>query len=411
MKFIDKDLIIEENLVQNIKTELNLMKTIKHPYIVQLYEILSSAQKIIFVMEYVEGGDLFDEIKRGENERLGEEKSRYYFQQIITALEYCHNKNIIHRDLKPENILFDQKENRIKISDFGLATILKEKDEKLSDFCGTTNYIAPEIIKETGKIFSSGGYSGQPADIWSSGVILYNMVSGENPFYHFDKAISINNILNANIEYPSYFSSGLVDLLKNIFVTQPKLRYNIESIKKHPWFSQNYNSKTIYINDLSLQQNLLNENEAYSSLDGFKISQDDIPYANCFAITSILTGKWVSSMFKDGKTSNTKKMFESKEHYEWYTNQDWDTLEKKLNIFYGTFKYILFKQRQKGIFNIDIKKGAYGNDNVNFDMMIYKISKNSKYILCFEYKDGNKVEFSKIMKKIDDSEGDILFHF
>ena len=186
MKFIDKDLIIEENLVQNIKTELNLMKTIKHPYIVQLYEILSSAQKIIFVMEYVEGGDLFDEIKRGENERLGEEKSRYYFQQIITALEYCHNKNIIHRDLKPENILFDQKENRIKISDFGLATILKEKDEKLSDFCGTTNYIAPEIIKETGKIFSSGGYSGQPADIWSSGVILYNMVSGENPFYHFN---------------------------------------------------------------------------------------------------------------------------------------------------------------------------------------------------------------------------------
>ena len=287
MKFIDKDLIIEENLVQNIKTELNLMKTIKHPYIVQLYEILSSAQKIIFVMEYVEGGDLFDEIKRGENERLGEEKSRYYFQQIITALEYCHNKNIIHRDLKPENILFDQKENRIKISDFGLATILKEKDEKLSDFCGTTNYIAPEIIKETGKIFSSGGYSGQPADIWSSGVILYNMVSGENPFYHFDKAISINNILNANIEYPSYFSSGLVDLLKNIFVTQPKLRYNIERIKKHPWFSQNYNSKTIYINDLPLQQNLLNENEAYSSLDGFKISQDDIPYANCFAITSI----------------------------------------------------------------------------------------------------------------------------
>ena len=108
MKFIDKDLIIEENLVQNIKTELNLMKTIKHPYIVQLYEILSSAQKIIFVMEYVEGGDLFDEIKRGENERLGEEKSRYYFQQIITALEYCHNKNIIHRDLKPENILFEK---------------------------------------------------------------------------------------------------------------------------------------------------------------------------------------------------------------------------------------------------------------------------------------------------------------
>ena len=191
VKILHQQYANDAEFVEKFRREATGAAKLAHPNIVNIYDVGEDGGSQYIVMEYVEGGDLFDEIKRGENERLGEEKSRYYFQQIITALEYCHNKNIIHRDLKPENILFDQKENRIKISDFGLATILKEKDEKLSDFCGTTNYIAPEIIKETGKIFSSGGYSGQPADIWSSGVILYNMVSGENPFYHFEILLNL----------------------------------------------------------------------------------------------------------------------------------------------------------------------------------------------------------------------------
>ena len=387
------------------------MKTINHPYIVKLYEILSSAQKIIFVMEYIQGGDLFDEIKRGKGERLTEELSRFYFQQIITVLEYCHNKNIIHRDLKPENILFDDKDNCIKISDFGLATILKEKDEKLSDFCGTTNYIAPEIIKETGKIFSSGGYSGQPADIWSSGVILYNMVSGENPFYHSNKAIAINNILNANIEYPSYFSSSLVDLLKHIFVTQPKLRYTIENIKNHPWFKIDYNPDKVYINETSSLQNVKTmENEIFYTIESLKITNDDIPYANCFAVTSILTGKWVSSMFKDGK--NTNKVFEAKEHYEWYSNEEWNIVEKMLNSFFMTFKDTMrFKQKDKGVFVVDIKKGNYGYEGIVFDFIIYKISKSRKYFICFEFVDGNKVDFAKLMKRLFDNKGNTLHIF
>ncbi len=91
------------------------------------------------------------------------------------ALEYCHSLKIIHRDLKPENILIDKVNNCIKISDFGLATYLKESNERIKDQCGTTYYLAPEVIKETG---NSLGYSGQAADIWSAGIILYNMVTG-----------------------------------------------------------------------------------------------------------------------------------------------------------------------------------------------------------------------------------------
>lgn len=180
IKALDKDKIIEENLGESIKKEIQLMRMISHPYIVKLYEVIATQQKIMLVMEYIDGGDLFDAISKNyyllyieqePNCQMTEEKSRTYFQQMIQALEYCHKLNIIHRDLKPENILIDKKNNCLKISDFGLSTILKSKDELIKNACGTTNYLAPEVIKLT-------GYQGQPSDVWSAGVILYNCVTG-----------------------------------------------------------------------------------------------------------------------------------------------------------------------------------------------------------------------------------------
>lgn len=115
---------------------------------------------------------------------MTEEKSRYYFQQIILAIEYCHKLKIIHRDLKPENILVDKKNNCIKVSDFGLSTCIKTNDELLQDTAGTTNYLAPEVIKQT-------GYLGQSADIWSAGVILFNCVTGSK-IKKFEKIFSFS---------------------------------------------------------------------------------------------------------------------------------------------------------------------------------------------------------------------------
>lgn len=175
IKTLDKDKIIEENLREYIKREIQLMRIIDHPYVVKLIEVIATQQKIMLVMECVDGGDLFDLIKTEKDGKMTEKKARMYFQQMIDALDYFHHLNIIHRDLKPENILIDKKKNCIKISDFGLSTLLKSKDELINNACGTTNYLAPEVIKLT-------GYNGQQADIWSAGVILYNCVTGRKIF-------------------------------------------------------------------------------------------------------------------------------------------------------------------------------------------------------------------------------------
>jgi 5'-AMP-activated protein kinase catalytic alpha subunit len=379
------------------------MKTINHKYIIKVYEILSSTQKIIFSMEYIEGGDLFEEIKNGKEEKLPEEKSRYYFQQIITALEYCHNKNIIHRDLKPENILIDKKENCIKISDFGLATILKEKNEKLNDFCGTTNYIAPEIIKETGGIFSNGGYEGQPVDIWSSGVILYNMVSGENPFYHRNKTVRINNILNANINYPKYFSKELVDLLKKIFVTQPKNRFTIKDIKKHSWFNKNF----VDINQIFDYGNIVKVNSVNSK--NFDIGENNIRKLNSFEFISMIAGKWLNNMFIDDK-GDKRICFENKDKYKFFMKNTFKELSSFfINFFQSYNEDIHFLNVDKGKWNLKIKFNTQINSSIS-ELIIYKLGNSNKYIICFNFLEGNKISFIRMIKSLYNTKNDNLLY-
>ena len=178
---------------------------------------------------------------------MTEEKARLYFQQIILAVKYLHNKNIIHRDLKPENILIDRKNNCIKITDFGLSALINRKDQILPDIAGTTDYLAPEVIKQT-------GYLGQSADIWSCGVILYNCVTGNKPFVG-SNSVMLNNILTGNAEY-SYnkMSNSLIDLFTKIFDPNPSTRYTIDKIIEHDWFIPGFETVKEYV-DLFLAKN------------------------------------------------------------------------------------------------------------------------------------------------------------
>lgn len=171
VKIIDKQMIFRCNLMHQVKREISTMKLVKHPNIVRLLEVLASKKRIYLIMEYVRGGDLSDKI--AYLQKLTEDEARKYFHQLIDAVNYCHSRNVYHRDLKPQNLLLDEKGN-LKVSDFGLS-VLHQTDAVLSTTCGSPNYVAPEVIARQ-------NYYGAAADIWSCGVVLFELLAGFSPF-------------------------------------------------------------------------------------------------------------------------------------------------------------------------------------------------------------------------------------
>ncbi|KAM7255719.1 hypothetical protein ACFE04_008617 [Oxalis oulophora] len=183
IKVINKAFVKKEGLMDQIKREISVMSLIKHPNVVELKEVMATKTNIFFVMEYVRGGELFAKVAKG---KLKEDLARKYFQQLITALDYCHSRGVSHRDLKPENLLLDHNGD-LKISDFGLSALPAQllTDGLLHTQCGTPAYVAPEVLRKK-------GYHGSQTDIWSCGVILYVLLAGFLPFQD-DNLINMYN--------------------------------------------------------------------------------------------------------------------------------------------------------------------------------------------------------------------------
>lgn len=177
VKILEKEKITEEADVERVSREIHILKLIRHPNIVQLYEIIETPRQLYLIMEYAPGGELFDHIVK--NSKLNEKEACKIFQQIVSGIDYLHELKVVHRDLKPENLLLDHNMN-IKLVDFGLSNTFP-KDELLKTACGSPCYAAPEMI--AGEL-----YSGSRVDIWSCGVILYAMVCGFLPFEDPDTA-------------------------------------------------------------------------------------------------------------------------------------------------------------------------------------------------------------------------------
>ena len=171
IKILEKDKIKDQSDIDRINREITILKKVRHPHVVQLYEMIENNDYLYLIMEYCSGGELFQHIVK--NRRLKEEEAAKMYQQIISGIEYIHKLGVVHRDLKPENLLLDHN-NCIKIVDFGLSN-LYNPGERLKTACGSPCYAAPEMIK-------GERYLGLGADIWSSGVILYAMVCGYLPF-------------------------------------------------------------------------------------------------------------------------------------------------------------------------------------------------------------------------------------
>jgi 5'-AMP-activated protein kinase catalytic alpha subunit len=226
IKILEKDRIVDVSDVERVAREIHILKLIRHPNIIQLYEIIETPKQLFLIMECASGGELFDYIVA--HTRVKEREASRFFHQIIAGIEYIHKLNIVHRDMKPENLLLDYNKN-IKIVDFGLSNTYKN-NELLKTACGSPCYAAPEMI--AGK-----KYHGLTVDIWSCGVILFALVCGYLPFEDPNTALLYKKILNGDYTIPKFVSNEGRDLIKNILNTDPTKRFTIDDIRKHSWMN------------------------------------------------------------------------------------------------------------------------------------------------------------------------------
>ena len=288
IKILDKEKIKTKEDLTRIKREIKILSILDHPNIIKTYKISETPKKYYIIMEYCEGGELFDYIV--EKERLDEFESSIFFYQLINALDYIHSKGVAHRDLKPENLLLSQNKN-IKIIDFGLSNFFETGIGGLATPCGSPSYASPEIIK--GEI-----YDGFKIDVWASGIILFAMLCGYLPFdddeeeekeeshdkRYFsqsntnnkeekseDNEVLFQKILEGKIEFPDYLSDVAIDLIKKMLVVEPEDRIELDEIKKHKFYRMGKKNYLLY-------QKTVTEHEVYDNINSFNYDNNTNNY-------------------------------------------------------------------------------------------------------------------------------------
>ncbi|XP_040001092.1 serine/threonine-protein kinase MARK1 isoform X2 [Xiphias gladius] len=233
IKIIDKTQLNPTSL-QKLFREVSVMKILNHPNIVKLFEVIETEKTLYLVMEYASGGEVFDYLVA--HGRMKEKEARAKFRQIVSAVEYCHQKRIVHRDLKAENLLLDADMN-IKIADFGFSNEFTV-GSKLDTFCGSPPYAAPEL-------FQGKKYDGPEVDVWSLGVILYTLVSGSLPFDGQNLKELRERVLRGKYRIPFYMSTDCENLLKKLLVLNPGKRGSLQQVMKDRWMNVGHDTEEL----------------------------------------------------------------------------------------------------------------------------------------------------------------------
>nr|XP_033810492.1 RAC-beta serine/threonine-protein kinase isoform X2 [Geotrypetes seraphini] len=231
MKILRKEVIIAKEEVAHTVTESRVLQNTRHPFLTALKYAFQTIDRLCFVMEYANGGELFFHLSR---ERVfTEDRARFYGAEIVSALEYLHSRNVVYRDIKLENLMLD-KDGHVKITDFGLCKEGITDGATMRTFCGTPEYLAPEVLEDNDY--------GRAVDWWGLGVVMYEMMCGRLPFYNQDHERLFELILMEEIRFPRTLSPEAKSLLAGLLKKDPKLRLgggpsDAKEVMAHRFFS------------------------------------------------------------------------------------------------------------------------------------------------------------------------------
>ncbi|KAF5737279.1 CBL-interacting protein kinase 2-like isoform X1 [Tripterygium wilfordii] len=381
IKMIDKEKVLRVGMIDQIKREISVMRLVRHPNVVELYEVMATKTKIYFVMEYVKGGELFNKVAKG---KLNEDVARKYFQQLISAVDYCHSRGVCHRDLKPENLLLDEYGN-LKVSDFGLSALAESKrqDGLLHTTCGTPAYVAPEVINRK-------GYDGSKADIWSCGVILYVLLAGYLPFHDSNLMEMYRKIGKAEFKFPNWFAPEVRKLLTKILDPNLNTRISIAKIMEKPWFRKGLDSKPTITgkeHEPGPHECDAVSNDSSNAVVESKPEPAKPCNLNAFDIISFSAGFDLSGLFEER---------EKKKEARFTSNKPASTIISKLEDIARCLK-LKIKKNDAGLLKIEGskegRKGVLGIDTEVFEITpcfhLVEIKKTS----------GDTLEYQKVLKE------------
>ncbi|KAI6698620.1 hypothetical protein NL676_018739 [Syzygium grande] len=384
IKMIDKEKVLKVGMIDQIKREISVMRLIRHPHVVELYEVMATKTKIYFVMEYAKGGELFNKVAKG---KLEEDIARRYFQQLIAAVDYCHSRGVCHRDLKPENLLLDENEN-LKVSDFGLSALAESKhqDGLLHTTCGTPAYVAPEVINRR-------GYDGSKADIWSCGVILFVLLAGYLPFHDSNLMEMYRKIGKGEFKFPNWFAPDVRRLLSKILDPNPNTRISMNKIMESSWFRKGLDSRTICIIREVKEPPPLDADALFGPDEGenttteSKHEPSSLSNLNAFDIISYSAGFDLSGLFEG---------VDQRKEVRFTVNKPASVIISKLE---DIAKRLRLKVKKKDAGLMKFEGAKAGRKGVlGFDAEIFEITP-AFHLVEMKKSNGDTMEYQKVLKE------------
>lgn len=246
IKVISKEQIVTNKLCEQIRLEVRIMYSLNHEHIIKLCNHFEDDKYFYLVLEYAPKGQLYDKLKLMS--RFPEQTAAQYMREVISAVEYLHSTNppIIHRDIKPENVLLDSRDGA-KLCDFGWSNFFNPDTQRMT-YCGTPDYLAPEMIEKKGH--------DQSLDIWNLGVLLFELLTGKPPFTGSTQPQLYANILKLKIDFPKDFPRLAKDLVQKLLRANPKDRISLQSALNHPWFKANPEFRPVLTKPVKMDNNL-----------------------------------------------------------------------------------------------------------------------------------------------------------